>query len=86
MTDRTPRSLSRRHLLRVTAAGASLAGLARAGGEVPPAPPRPSDSSSMIGVPFAKHDRVRFGLVGRGRSLLRPFPDFTRGGWSEERG
>ena len=77
MTDQTPRSLSRRHLLRVTAgtaAGAGLAGLVRAGGEVPSAPPRPSGASSMIGAPFAKHDRVRFGLVGcggRGSSLLR---------------
>ncbi|MCG6927036.1 MAG: Gfo/Idh/MocA family oxidoreductase [Acidobacteria bacterium] len=77
MTDETPRSPSRRHLLQVaagTAAGAGLGGLARAGEGVPASPPRPKDASSMIGVPFEKHDRVRFGLIGcggRGRSLLR---------------
>ena len=77
MTDKTPRSLSRRHMLQVaagTAAGAGLAGLARAGEDVPVAPPRPTSASSMIGVPFEKRDRVRFGLIGcggRGRSLLR---------------
>jgi len=52
MTDQTPRSLSRRRLLQVTAGTAAAAGLAaasRAGGHA--APPRPSDASSMIGVP-----------------------------------
>ena len=53
MTDQTPRSLSRRRLLQVTAGTAAAAGLAaasRAGGHADP--PRPSDASSMIGVPF----------------------------------
>jgi hypothetical protein len=77
MTDEAPRSPSRRHLLQVaagTAAGGGLSGLAHAGGGVPGSPPRPKEASSMIGVPFEEHDRVRFGLIGcggRGRSLLR---------------
>ena len=77
MADQKPRSWSRRNVLQVaagTAAGAGLAGLARAGGDASTAPPRPAGASSMIGIPFEKHDRVRFGLVGcggRGRSLLR---------------
>jgi len=52
MTDEKPRSLSRRHMLQVTAgtaAGAGLAGLARAGGNGSAAPPRPAGASSMIG-------------------------------------
>jgi predicted dehydrogenase len=77
MTDQTPRSLSRRRLLQVTAGTAAAAGLAaasRAGTGEPEAPPRPKDASSMIDVAFEKHERVRFALIGcggRGRSLLR---------------
>ena len=75
MTDETPRALSRRSMLRLTAGTAAAAGLAgRAGGDTLATPARPTAASSMIGVPFEKRERVRFALVGcggRGRSLLR---------------
>ena len=77
MTDQTPRSLSRRRLLQVTAGTAAAAGLGRrapAGVDLPTGPPRAEGASSLIGVPFERHERIRFALVGcggRGRSLLR---------------
>ncbi len=77
MADEKPRSLSRRQLLQVAAgaaAGAGVTGRAGAAPGDPEAPPRPSAGSSMIDVPFERHARVRFALIGcggRGRSLLR---------------
>ena len=74
MTDESPRPLSRRRMLQVAAGAAAGAGLPGRAGSEPEAPARPAGASSMAGVPFERHERVRFGLIGcggRGRGLLR---------------
>jgi hypothetical protein len=73
MPDDSPRSLSRRQLIRTASAAAAL-GLARPGSaqEAPAAPAR--RGATMIGVPFERRERVRFALIGcggRGSGLLR---------------
>ncbi len=71
MADESPRSPSRRHLIRSAAAAAAALGLPRSVWAQPPSPA--AQGSSMMGVPFARHAAVRFGLVGcggRGMGLL----------------
>jgi hypothetical protein len=74
MSDDTLRSPSRRRWIRAATGAAAALGLPRgstAQQASPAAPPR--RGATMIGVPFAKHERVRFALVGcggRGSSLL----------------
>ncbi|HEX3928510.1 MAG TPA: Gfo/Idh/MocA family oxidoreductase [Gemmatimonadales bacterium] len=71
-------SLTRRDLLRTaSAASAALAfpGMASAA-ETAIAPPRAAGTTSMMGVPFDRHDTVRIGMVGtglRGSSVLGEF-------------
>jgi hypothetical protein len=76
MADDSPRSPSRRRLIRSAAGAAAAFGLPRQAGAqpAPPAPPAPAPrGATMIGVPFERHETVRFGLIGhggRGSSLL----------------
>ncbi len=77
MSDEKAHSLSRRQLFQVAAGAAAGAGLAGSTAGDPEARPRSTGGSSMIGVPFEEHARVRFALIGcggRGRSLLRNLP------------
>ena len=73
MADDSPRSLSRRQLIRTATGAAAALGLARTGAaqELPAAPPQ--RGATMAGVPFEKRASVRFALIGcggRGSSLL----------------
>jgi hypothetical protein len=68
----SPRFPSRRELIRGVCAAAAL-GLARSGEAGPAAAAPPRRGATMIGVPFERHESVRFGLIGcggRGSSLL----------------
>ncbi len=75
MPPRRPDSpISRRDLLK--AAGAVGAGLAITPARLPglEPPPRSRDATTMMGVPFERHDTVRLAIVGtggRGTSMLR---------------
>ena len=70
----TPRDLDRRDFVRLGAlAGAGLALGAPAAEALEPAERQPAAGSTMIGVPFERHEVVRVGIVGtglRGRSVL----------------
>jgi hypothetical protein len=70
----TPRDLDRRGFVRLGAlAGAGLALGAPAADALEPAERQPAAGSTMIGVPFERHEVVRVGIVGtglRGRSVL----------------
>jgi hypothetical protein len=79
MADEKSRSLSRRQMIQATALAAAAASLPRAAGAgqvpapAPAPPPTTPPGASMMGVPFEKHARVRFGVIGcggRGTSLL----------------
>lgn len=64
--------LSRRDLLK--AAGAATGALAIAARAEAAPPPRRAGATTMLGVPFARHDTVRLAIVGtglRGTSVLR---------------
>jgi hypothetical protein len=70
MADDTPRSLSRRQLMKTATGAAAALSIARPGSAQSPAP---AGGGSMIGVPFERRDTVRFALVGcggRGMGLL----------------
>lgn len=68
-------ALSRRDLLKAAGlTGVALTSGARAAAALPPAPPRLPGVTTMLGVPFAPHPRVRIAIVGtglRGTSVLR---------------
>ncbi|HRP07451.1 MAG TPA: twin-arginine translocation signal domain-containing protein, partial [Gemmatimonadales bacterium] len=69
------RVLTRRELLKTAGAvGAAMAVTPRSATAAVPAPIRPPGVESMMGVPFARHDKVRLAIVGtglRGTSVLR---------------
>lgn len=72
MADDSPRSLTRRQLIRTATGAAAALGLARSGAGQDAAAPAPR-GATMIGVPFEKRETVRFALIGcggRGSSLL----------------
>jgi hypothetical protein len=67
------RPLSRRDVLKTATGAAAAVSLARTGFPQAPAAPPPGPGGTMMGVPFERHQTVRFGLIGcggRGTSLL----------------
>lgn len=69
------RVLSRRELLKTAGAvGAAMAVTPRSAVAATTAPPRGTGVTSMMGVPFERHEKVRLAIVGtglRGTSVLR---------------
>ena len=74
MTPPDDQPISRRDLLKAAgAAGAALATVPRGATAEPVPPSRPPGATSMLGVPFERHETVRLAIVGtglRGTSVL----------------
>jgi hypothetical protein len=73
MAERFSRPVSRRELIRTASGAAAALALARPGAAQQASAAPPPRGATMIGVPFEKHERVRFALIGcggRGTSLL----------------
>jgi predicted dehydrogenase len=74
MTPPDDQPISRRDLLKAAgAASAALAAVPRSVAADSPPPTRPLGATSMLGVPFARHETVRLAIVGtglRGTSVL----------------